>query len=137
MAIALALRRCTPGRKAPTMAGLLKTVVGDVGQAAHMLGNLSLDPTCLMLMAASADCALKAVAFRAQVRAAGGGATGTFPRGWNHSWCALEPGYSDCYAAAPAPASSTPALVAVLVARVYRSQSESGATARPQPLTEN
>jgi hypothetical protein len=50
------------------MAGLLKTVVSDAGQAAHMLGDLSLDPVCLMLMAASADCALRAVAFRAQVR---------------------------------------------------------------------
>ena len=50
------------------MAGILKSVVSDAGQAAHMLGDLSLDPVCLMLAAASADCALRAVAFRAQVR---------------------------------------------------------------------
>ena len=54
------------------MAGLLKSVVSDAGQAAHMLGDLSLDPVCLMLMAASADCALRAVAFRAQVRLSAG-----------------------------------------------------------------
>lgn len=76
------------------MAGLLKSVVSDVGQAAHMLGDLSLDPTCLMLMAASADCALKAVAFRAQVRSGRSGTGGVHRLhggGSNRVLPALEP----------------------------------------------
>jgi hypothetical protein len=52
------------------MAGMLKSLAGDVGAAAHLLGDFSLDPTVIMLMAQSAECAVKAVAFRAQVRAA-------------------------------------------------------------------
>jgi hypothetical protein len=51
------------------MAGLLQTVMSDAGAAVHVLGELSGDATCLMLAAASADCALRAVAFRAQARA--------------------------------------------------------------------
>jgi hypothetical protein len=90
-----------------------------------MLGSLSLDPTCLMLMAASADCALKAVAFRAQVRAAGGRSDMRFPTRWNHPLVCMEPLRLPCRRTW-APASATPTPVVVVIARVCRWASESG-----------
>ena len=55
------------------MAAFLKSVEGDVGKAvgaaSGALGVLGGDAVCVMLLASSAECALKAVAFRAEVSA--------------------------------------------------------------------